>query len=319
MLFQSGDHFGPFHIQAHLAQGATGDVYRAVDTRTDCEAALKISNRETLLDPRRYERFLREIDALRGLQHPGVQHSVESGRWDKTPYLATKLITGRMLRSLLRHEGPFPVQRALALTRQLADSLEYCHAQQVIHLDLKPENILVTADDVPVIIDFGLALSKTRPASIYQAGTPEYMAPEQIQGHPCDRRTDVYALGAVLYEMLTGQPPFTADDPAEILNKHLYEAVPRLDQMKQGVSSELAAIVARCLQRDPDQRYPNMVALVQDLDNPAQVDVSGLDRLCAMPPKPSFFNHPYVRAVVASLVIFIGIILLGLFLAALRH
>ncbi len=201
----------------------------------------------------------------------------------------------------------------------MADSLRYCHAQQVIHLDLKPENILLTADDRPVIIDFGLALSKTRPTSIYEAGTPEYMAPEQIQGRPCDRRTDVYALGAILYEMLTGQPPFTADDPANILDKHLYEAVPRLDCTQSNVSPELSTIVAKCLQRDPDQRYPDMGTLIRDLDNPAQVDTSQLDRLCAVPPKPSFFDHPYVRAVLASILALIGIVLLGLLLAALRR
>ncbi len=319
MHLQQGDQFGPFQIQAHLAQGATGDVYRAVDTRTGSDVALKIPTRETLLDPRRYERFLREIDALRGLQNAGVQYCVESGRCDKTSYLATELITGKMLRSLIRHEGPFPIRRAITLTRQIADSLEYCHKQQVIHLDLKPENILVAADDRPVIIDFGLALSKTRLTSIYEAGTPEYMAPEQIQGGPCDARTDVYALGAILYEMLAGQPPFTADNPAEILNKHLYEAVPRLDRAQPDVSPELATIAATCLQREPDQRYPDMDALIHDLDNPAQVDTSQLDRLCAVPPKPSFFSHPYVHAVMTSILALIGIIVLGLLLAALRH
>ncbi len=154
MLLQTNEQFGPFQIRAHLAQGATGDVYHAVDTRINTEVALKIPTREALLDPRRYERFLREIDALRGLKHPGVQYSVESARCDNMPYLATGLITGGMLRSLIRHEGPFPVERAVALTRQIADSLAYCHAQKVIHLDLKPENILVVADDRPVIIDF---------------------------------------------------------------------------------------------------------------------------------------------------------------------
>ncbi len=119
--------------------------------------------------------------------------------------------------------------------------------------------------------------------------------------------------------MLTGQPPFAAEDPASILNKHLYEAVPRLDHAQPGVSPQLAAIVAKCLQRHPDQRYPNMKALIQDLDKPSQVDVSQLDWLCAMPPKPSVFNHPYIRAVAASALALIGIVLLGLALAALHH
>ncbi len=319
MLLQEGYQFGHYQIRAHLAQGATGDVYRAVDTQTACEVALKIPTREAILDPRRYERFLREIEALRGLQHPGVQHMLESGRVVKMPYLATDLIEGKMLRSLIQRNGPLPVQHAITLTLQLADSLQYCHAQQVIHRDLKPENILMTDEDRPVIIDFGLALCKTRPTSNFDAGTPEYMAPEQIEGRPCDQRTDIYALGAILYEMVSGQPPFTAGNPADILNKHLHEAVPRLDQVKPDVSPELATIVAKCLQRDPEQRYPDVEALRRDLDNSTKVDTSQLDRLCAAPPKPSYFDQQIVRAVVASILALIGIVLLGLLLAALRH
>ena len=117
---------------------------------------------------------------------------------------------------------------------------------------------MIKDDNQPVILDFGLALTLARPGPGIVAGTPSYMAPEQIEGHRGDQRIDIYALGTILYEMLAGKPPFVAEDPEDIMNKHLYEAIPRLDQVRPDISLQLATVIAKCLQRDPDQRYFDM-------------------------------------------------------------
>src|SRR5262249_55745780 len=154
--------------------------------------------------------------------HPAIQHCLESGNYEGTPYLVTELVNGQSLRHMLKHDGPFPIDRAIALTCKIADSLAYCHAQGVIHRDIKPENILLTNDDQPVILDFGLAVSKDRPGRGKAAGTSDYVAPEQIQGEPCDRRTDIYGLGAMLYELISAKPPFVGKDAEDIIRQHLY-------------------------------------------------------------------------------------------------
>ena len=318
MNLQAGDLFSHYQVRAHIAHGGTGDVYRALDTVTARDVALKIPTRSAILDPRKYEYFLRELDALQVLEHPGVQHQIESGRSDNTPYLVTELIGGQSLRGLIKASGPLPVDRAVALTCKIADSLQYCHEQHVVHRDIKPENILVSEDDRPVIIDFGLAKSQARPGSV-NAGTPDYMAPEQIEGHSCDARTDIYALGAVVYEMLTGKPPFSGDDPYQVMQMHLYKGIPRLDRALPVASPQLATVVAKCLQRDPLLRYPDMRALICDLVALDQVDPSQLDVLCAEPPKAPFYKNQIVQAVIMSFVLMFGIVLLGLFLATLKQ
>ncbi|HLY27257.1 MAG TPA: serine/threonine-protein kinase, partial [Aggregatilineales bacterium] len=286
MTLQNGETFDHYKITTHMAQGGTGDVYRAVDMNTGSEVALKIPMRETVLDPARYELFLRELEALRVLDHPAVQHFVESGRQGSTPYLVTELVSGRSLRSILKECGFLSPDRALALTRRIAVGLLYCHSLNVVHRDLKPDNIYITGNDQPVILDFGLALTPARPGAGKATGTIDYVSPEQIRGQRGDKRTDIYGLGMTLYEMLAGQPPYISDDPedpTDLLNKHLYAAVPRLDQINPGISPQVATLVARCIQRDPDGRYDDMEALIHDLDHLESIDSSALEDLTTAP------------------------------------
>src|SRR5579859_2709748 len=222
MPLQKGDRFNRYKIRNHIAQGGTGDVYRAVDVVTGNEVALKIPMRETVIDPSKYDLYLRELEALRVLDHPSVQHYIESGHQDNTPFLVTELVEGQSLRSLLRETGVLPPDRALALIRRIAEALVYCHHEAVVHRDLKPDNIYITDGDLPVVLDFGLALTKARPGPGKDAGTLEYVSPEQIRGLRGDNRTDIYALGMTLYEMLAGEPAYVGNDPAQLLKKHLY-------------------------------------------------------------------------------------------------
>lgn len=320
MTLSAGDRFEHYLICDHVAQGGIGDVYKALDALTGREVALKIPKRSVILDPTRYEQFVRELEALPLLQHPTVQHVIASGRSsDNTPFLVTEWVAGKSLRSLLKGSGVFSVDQAIILTCRIAASLEYCHQQGVIHRDLKPENILITPAEQPVILDFGLALTPTRPSSKQAAGTPDYMAPEQIRGEIGDHRIDIYALGTMLYEMLAGELPFIGKDAEDALKKHLYDPVPHLDQISPQVSRQLAVVVARCLQHSPDQRYADMQALIEDLTHPEQIDPHSLDRLTRPPAKARFFETQAGQVLLVLTAVVIGITFITLLAVALKQ
>jgi serine/threonine-protein kinase len=204
--------------------------------------------------------------------------------------------------------------------------MAYCHKNDVVHRDLKPENILVTKDGQPVIMDFGLALTKGAHRVTYSnlsatMGTPDYMAPEQIEGQRGDQRTDIYALGTIMYELLSGTLPFTGDSNMVIMSQHLNGTAPRLDRVNQAVTSQVAAIVANCIARNPADRYANMDALIQALDHPEDVDVSVLDSLKNAPPKSSLSlaQMQVIQGIVIAIAILGGLVLLALGLQYLRH
>jgi len=176
------------------------------------------------------------------------------------------------LRDIISTSAPMPPEQAIPLIRKVAEGMAYCHENGVIHRDLKPDNILVSPEGQPVIMDFGLALTKGARRITYGSlsatmGTPDYMAPEQVEGQRGDARTDVYALGTTLFEMLSGSTPFSGDNQLAVMAMHLQGTAPRLDQVQSGISPQLAALVARCLQRNPADRYPDMPALIDALDH----------------------------------------------------
>lgn len=312
MALQTGDCFGHYEILAHVAQGGIGDVYRARDLVSERIVALKIPMRSVILNPSLYEQFLRECEAMRLLQHPAIQRGIESGRCDSTPFLVTEWIEGESLRHLLKTIQPFPLERALRLTERIADGLDYCHHWRVVHRDLKPDNILIVDGDQPIIVDFGLALTPAYPGAGTTAGTPDYIAPEQIEDHPGDARTDLYALGIILYELLAGQPPFRGQDIEDLLHQHLYAAVPRLDHVRADVSAQLATVIATCMQRDPNRRYADIRIFQYDLTHLDQVEVRSLDRLTAKPPRPPFWKTQFGQVFLLLAAFVVGTALLTL-------
>jgi serine/threonine-protein kinase len=198
----------------------------------------------------------------------------------------------------------------------------YCHDNGVIHRDLKPENILVTPEGQPVIIDFGLTLTKGSHRITYgslsaTSGTPDYMAPEQVEGKRGDPRTDVYALGTVLFEMLSGQTPFSGDNQLAVMAAHLRSAPPRLDQVQTDISPQLAAVVACCLQRDPAHRYPTMKALIEALDHPETADLTVLEHTAPAPVAGDSWQV-ILRALGLSVLVILGLAVLALILQAIR-
>src|SRR5664279_736869 len=257
-MLQIGDQFDHFRIQGHMAQGGMSDVYRAFDLLTSKEVVLKVPDRTSIGDPAQYERFQRELEVMSTLSHPAIQKGLGSGRFNNTPYLVTELISGMSMRDFIAASAPLEAEAAVALIAKIADGMAHCHDLGIIHRDLKPENILIEDNGQPVILDFGLALTKTAHRVTYAnlsstAGTPGYMAPEQVEGHRGDQRTDLYSLGIMLFELLTGR-------------------VPRLDHEVPGVSPQLAAVVARAVQRQPEDRHADLPAFIEELNHLEDVD-----------------------------------------------
>lgn len=322
-MLQIGDQFDHYQIRAHMAQGGMSDVYRAYDLLSGQDVVLKIPDKMLIGDPGQYERFQREMAVMNTLHHPTIQRGLESGTYDRTPYLVTELIDGVSMRDLIQDRGAFPPDEAVALLRKIADGIAYCHAHDVVHRDLKPENILVRADGQPVVLDFGLALVKGGRRVTYAnlsgtAGTPDYMAPEQIEGQRGDVRTDIYALGTILYELLTGQPPFQGDSAMAVMAQHLNGEIPRLDKIKPGVSPQLAAVVMRSMQRDPAARYADVNMMIYDLDHLEAVDTSILSAPQNAAKKTPVWASPIVRTIAAMLLIIVVVVVLALLLSGLR-
>jgi serine/threonine protein kinase len=318
-MLQVGDQFDHFQIQTHMAQGGMSDIYRAFDLMHRREVVIKIPDQSMLGDPAQFERFQRELEVMQALDHPVILKGLGSGKYNRIPYLVTEFVEGQSLRSLMEGSASFSTDQAVALIRKIADGMAYCHQNEVIHRDLKPENILVTADGQPVIMDFGLALTKSSHRVTYSnlsatMGTPDYMAPEQIEGQRGDRRTDIYALGTILYEMLAGQTPFTGDTNMAVMAQHLNGTAPRLDKVNPAIPAQIAAIVAKCLARDPNERYIDMNALIEALDHPENTDLAILEKSAALAVSqsaPSLANMQIVRGVLIAVGIMIVLVLLA--------
>jgi len=324
-MLQIGDQFENFQIQAHMAQGGMSDIYRAFDLVNRREVVIKIPDQSMLGDPAQFERFQRELEVMKALDHPVILKGLGSGKYNRVPYLVTEYVNGKSLRTMMESSASFSTDQAVSLARSIADGIAYCHKNDVIHRDLKPENILITAEGQPVIMDFGLALTKGSHRVTYSnlsatMGTPDYMAPEQIDGQRGDQRTDIYALGTILYEMLAGRTPFTGDTNMAIMAQHLNGTAPRLDKANSNVSPPIAAIVAKCLARNPDDRYPNMEALIAALDHPESEDVSILEKLnTSVPAAPSLEGMQTLKGVLIAFGIMVVLVLLALGLQFLNH
>ncbi len=322
-MLQIGDQFDHYQVRAHMAQGGMSDVYRAYDLLSGREVVLKIPDKMLIGDPGQFERFQREMAVMNTLHHPTIQRGLESGTYDRTPYLVTELVDGISMRDLIKERGALPPDEAVALLRKVADGIAYCHANDVIHRDLKPENILVKADGQPVVLDFGLALVKGGRRVTYAnlsgtSGTPDYMAPEQIEGQRGDVRTDIYALGTILYELLAGEPPFQGDSAMAVMAQHLNAEIPRLDKIKPGVSPQIAAVAIRAMQRDPAARYADVPMMIYDLDHLESVDTSILNAPQNAAKNIPMWRSPVVRMIGVIVLIIVVTVLLALAATTLR-
>ena len=244
-------------IKRKLGSGGMADVYLAEDTELGRNVALKLLNERHAADEQFVERFRREAQSAAGLNHPNIVSIFDRGYAEGTYYIAMEYLEGRTLKELLVRNGPTPIPVSIEYARQILGALAFAHRNGIIHRDIKPHNIVVGSDGRLKVTDFGIARSgasqMTEAGSI--VGTAQYLSPEQARGAAVDPRSDLYSLGIVLYEMLTGHVPFTGDTPVEIAMKHLSLAPEPPSALRPEVPHNLDALVMRALAKDPDQRY----------------------------------------------------------------
>ncbi len=278
-----GDRLDHYRLDAEVGHGGMSTIYRATDLADGAPVAIKIPSLELESDPVFYERFRREEATVAKLAHAGVPRIRRDGDRSRL-YLVTDWVEGELLRDLLRREAPLAEERATRLAIAIAGILEYIHAHGIIHRDLKPENLLIGAGDRPVLIDFGLAGSAGARRLTFGKlsqlmGTPDYISPEQVRGRRGDARSDLFALGAIYYEMLVGRPPFQGPNAFAIMNDRLLNYPPPPREINPRISEQAQEIVYRALERDPARRYAGAREMIWDLEHKEAVGVAERDEL----------------------------------------
>ncbi len=253
-----GSMFGPYHLKRLLGRGGMGEVYEAEHTVKEWTVAVKLMTAEFSKDPVFRERMKREARIAGRLQEPHVVPIHDYGEIDGQMYLEMRLIEGTDLDSVLKRFGPLTPPRAVAIITQVASALDAAHAAGVMHRDVKPPNILVTREDFAYLVDFGIA-SATTDEKLTQLGTAvgtwKYMAPERFSNDEVTYRADIYALACVLYECLTGAPPYRADSASTLVTAHLLDPIPQVSAARAGIPKGLDAVIARGMAKKPEDRY----------------------------------------------------------------
>lgn len=274
---RTGDKLDHFTIENVAARSGMASIFRATDDRTGETVAIKIPHPEMEADPVFYDRFLREQEIGEKLDHPNVMKVFPNGDHSQL-YMAMEWVDGRLLRQILNEQKKFPPERALNLALQIAQALDYIHSKGVVHRDLKPENIMVNASDKIKLIDFGIAANigskRLTFAKFSQTmGTPDYISPEQVKGKRGDARSDIYALGVMLYEMLTSKVPFSGANAFIIMNDRLLNNPVPPREIDPTISPQLQEIIYRAMEREPSKRYQSAREFTRDLEHPEQVGV----------------------------------------------
>jgi eukaryotic-like serine/threonine-protein kinase len=267
MALRRGRRIGPYEVVSAVGAGGMGEVYRARDRRLGRDVALKVLSLEQAADPDRRRRFEREARALAALSHPNVVALFDAGSSDGTAYAVFELLEGETLRQRLER-GPIPARKAADYAAQVCRGLAAAHAAGIVHRDLKPENLAFAADGTIKILDFGLArlagaagesqdgVPTMRTAVGIVMGTTDYLSPEQARGSSADARSDIFVLGAILYEMLAGRRAFEAATAADTISAVLHRDPPELATVApEPVPAELARILRRCLEKEPEDRF----------------------------------------------------------------
>jgi len=276
-MLEAGDTLDHYRLDAAVARGGMATLFRATDLNDGRTVAIKVPHAEMEADPVLVERFQREQQIGQELGHPGIVKTYD-GEERSRLYMVIEWVEGRLLRAILSEQRQLPVERATSLTLQILDALDTMHKYGIVHRDLKPENIMVDEEDRIKLIDFGIAMKEDARRITFVGmspalGTPDYIAPEQVKGQRGDHRSDIYSLGVMLYEMLTGQPPFTGSNPLAVMNERLLHDPEPVRKLRKEVSPELEEILNRALERDPRRRYQTAADMAWELEHQEQVGV----------------------------------------------
>ena len=252
-------------------------VYLALDEVLDRPVAVKLLHREISEEADQLERFRREARSAARLSHPNLVGVIDAGEDDGRPYIVFEYIDGRTLKRRIQDEGPLPVDEAVAYGIEIGRGLTAAHARKLVHRDVKPQNVLIDPDGRAKVTDFGIARSlesKGLTATGRVLGTTDYVSPEQAMGEDVDERSDVYSLGVVLYEMLTGDVPFQAETQVGVAMKHVNEPMPDVQAKRPEVSAVVASVVDRATTKDPRDRYNSVAEMVRDLEQTLEVEAA---------------------------------------------
>jgi serine/threonine-protein kinase len=275
--FEAGAQIDSYRIEEPVARSGMATIYRAIDTRDGRQVALKIPHPDMEADPILFDRFKREAGIGEKLDHPKVMR-VFGGEKRSRIYMVMEWCEGRLLRKILDEEGKMPQDRAIRIAVEVLDALDYIHANGVVHRDLKPENIMVDANDKIKLIDFGIAGDSAARRLTYAnftqtLGTPNYIAPEQVKGKRGDGRTDIFAMGVILYEMLSAKLPFSGPSPLAAMNDRLLNYPVPPSVADPSITPQLQEVIYRALERDPKNRYAKASEFARDLEHLDQVGV----------------------------------------------
>jgi len=317
---QAGDQLDHYSIDTLVARSGMASIFRGTDLRTGRQVAIKIPHPEMESDPLFFDRFRREEEIGKTLDHPGVMKVI--GDEDRSRlYMVMEWVDGRLLREIMSDLGKLPAERATRIAMHICQVLEYIHKHGIVHRDLKPDNIMVGDGDCVKLIDFGIAaksgsrrLTFTKLSQVM--GTAEYISPEQVKGKRGDARSDLYALGIMLYEMLTGQTPFSGANAFLIMNDRLLNNPVPPREVEPSVSPQLQEIIYRALERDPKSRYGSAHEFAWDLEHQDQVGVA--DRLELRDWKQR--RTPWARRVLFyAMLALIPVVIFGLLLLVAKH
>ncbi len=268
---------GRYRLESKLGSGGMSTVYLARDETLERLVAVKLLHREISDQPDQLERFRREARSVAQVSHPNVVAVIDAGEDSGYPYIVFEYVSGETLKQRIDRMGRLPLDEAAAYAIEIGRGLSAAHARKLVHRDVKPQNVLIDPEGRAKVTDFGIARSLesdglTKTGRVL--GTTDYVSPEQAMGQDVDSRSDIYSLGVLLYEMLTGKPPFEADSLVGVAMKHVNEPMPDLQERRPDASSALAAVIERSTLKDPKKRYPDMGAMLAELEGALEVEIA---------------------------------------------
>src|SRR3954454_5066337 len=268
---------GRFRLEEQVGSGGMSSVYRAFDPTLERHVAIKLMHRDISNDADQLERFRREARAVAQLNHPHVVTVIDAGEDDGNPFIVFEYVEGETLKDRIRRLGRLPVAEAVAYAVEIGRALECAHSHLLVHRDVKPQNVLIDADGRAKVTDFGIARSleaQGLTATGRVLGTTDYVSPEQALGHEVTAQSDIYSLGIVLYEMLTGEAPFQADTQVAVAMKHVREPLPDVQRRRPEISAALARVVERATAKETQNRYSDVAEMVHDLEEVLAIEAA---------------------------------------------